>query len=665
MRRMLSLTVAVCTHERFTQLSSCLISLAKEISLLKTSRVKLLVLDNSYTDSTQLGLKDLTEWKNLNNKKYFRLSSIGLSDARNFALSKSKTDFVLYLDDDAIICEKYLKTWLDFIDDFPNVAMAGGPIIPVWEGQKPKWLTKYIEMALPSVIWEGDFPRPLAENEWVAGANFLVNRRLALSVKGFNNSLGRKGHLLLSNEEIDLANKIKDLGCEIFWNPTSSVLHPVTKNRLTKDYSIRRFGWQSVSNVFMTSSTEEKTFEEFFINYGLDLGQVQSLKNTIKAFEKDNGVDKTIKMLQGLTEWMLVSGKIFNETELETSLESINYKKKSNAIFLDYVGHKDILDFISINNNIDCEILPNLWVEEDQRDKFKTKLIRLGEKYNNVILGNLDMLLDVYGKDITAKLIESLAKECQVKCVIHRGIYFNEISTISKLIPTKNVEFIVYSSNLMDYYKNVMNLTLWPLPTSYRLISIEEHSSFKAPGSKLNIGIYGDSRAEKNIQGQLDLLNRIKKLTYGEVSLTMKIFGNDPDTSQILNSPIFSTLNKEIRFDYEVRNTRYPDKEIREVIKKSDAFLWSPLSIAYAECASLFLSTIILSGKVILTNDIGIRASTSFDKDYSQHFINIEGLDSSTFLKEIEKFNEYKSTLFRQEDLINSIKLFYKNLFLV
>jgi GT2 family glycosyltransferase len=665
MKRRLSLTVAVCTHERFEQLSSCLISLAQEQSLLRTSRVKFLVLDNSYTNLTQLGLRDLPEWKNLSGKKYFRLSSIGLSDARNFALSKSKTDFVLYLDDDATICENYLQNWLDFIDDFPNVAMAGGPIIPVWEGQKPKWLTKHIEMALPSVMWEGDFPRPLAANEWVAGANFLVNRRLALSVKGFNNSLGRKGHLLLSNEEIDIAYKIKDLGCEIFWNPSSSVLHPVTKNRLTKDYSIRRFVWQSVSNVFMNRSTEVKTFEDFFVNYGLDLGQVQLLKNTIKTFEKDNGIDKTIKMIQGLTEWMLVSGKIFDETELETTLESVTYKKKSNAVFLDYVGHKSIMDYLSINDNIDCEILPNLWVDTDQRHAFKTKLISLGEKYNTVIIGNLDMLLDVYGTGITAKLIESLAKECQVKCVIHRGIYFNETSTISKLVPTKNVEFIVYSRNLRDYYKNLMNLALWPLPPDYRLIPIEQQSSAKAPGGILNIGIFGDARTEKNVQGQINLCNRINKLMNGEIYLAMKIFGADQDTSQIINKLKSNAPNKEFGFDYEVRNTRYSDKEIREVINKSDAFLWSPLSISYAECASLYLYTIILSGKVILTNDIGIKASNSFDKDYSQHFINIEGLDSRAFLKELEKFYEYKNTLFKQRDLINCISLFYRNLFVV
>ncbi len=665
MKRRLSLTVAICTHERFAQLSSCIASLAKEQSLLRTSRVKLLVLDNSFTNSTQLGLRDLTEWKNLSNKKYFRLSSIGLSDARNFALSKSRTDFVLYLDDDATICENYLQKWLDFIDDFPNVAMAGGPIIPVWEGQKPKWLTKYMEMALPSVMWEGDFPRPLAENEWIAGANFLVNRRLALSVKGFNNTLGRKGHLLLSNEEIDMANKIKDLGCEIFWNPSSSVLHPVTKNRLTKDYSIRRFVWQSVSNVFMNSSTEEKTFEDFFINYGLGLGQVQSLKNTIKTFEKENGVDKTIKMIQGLTEWILVSGKIFDETELETTLESITYKKKSNAIFLDYIGHKSILDYVSISDNVDCEILPNLWVDEDQRDAFRTKLISLGEKYNTVILGNLDMLLDVYGTDTTAKLIESLARECQVKCVIHRGIYFNEISTLSRLTPTENVEFIVYSNNLRNYYKNIVNLAMWPLPPDYRLISNDEQSSVKAPGSILNIGIFGDVRIEKNVQGQIELYKRIHKLTNGEIHLKMKIFGSAPDTSMILNIIKSNALNKEFGSDYEVRNTRYLDKEIREVINNSDAFLWSPLSISYAECASLYLHTLILSGKVILTNDIGIKSSNSFDKDYSQHFINVEGLDSSAFLKELEKFNDYKNTLFKQRDLKNSINLFYRNLFLV
>lgn len=663
MKNRLSISVAICTHERFAQLSACLKSLAKQQSIIRSSRIKILVLDNSYTELTQLGLKDLPEWKNLNNKKYFKLSSIGLSDARNFALKKSKTDFVLYLDDDATICENYLQKWLDFVDDFPNVAMAGGPILPIWEGQKPEWLTKYIEMALPSVTWEGNFPRSLTKDEWVAGANFLVNRRLALSVGGFNNSLGRKGHLLLSNEEIEMAQKFKELGCDIFWNPSSSVLHPVTKNRLTKDYSIRRFAWQSVSNVFMNRESEEKTFDDFFVHYGLDFGQIQSLKDTLKTFEKVNGMDKTLKMIQGLTEWMLESGKLFNEPKLETTFESISHKKRSNAIFLDYNGHKSLLDFISINDNVDCEVLPNLWVNEDKRDLFKTEFISLGEKYDTIILGNLDMFLDVYGAEKTSKLIETVAKQSEVKCIIHRGIYSHEISTISKLIPTKNVEFITYSYNLREYYRNAINLTLWPLPPDYKIISTEVTSKINSSDDILNIGIFGDSRIEKNVLGQLDLYERVHKLTNGKSDLTMKIFGTESDESQTIKTIKSKVLNKDFAIDLEVRYSKFSDKEIRELINKAEAFLWSPLSISYAECSSLYLQSILLSGKVILTNDIGIKSSSSFDTDFSSQFINIDGLDANMFYQKMKKFQDYKTRIFNQEDILISIKSFYRNLF--
>ena len=163
--------------------------------------------------------------------------------------------------------------------------------------------------------------------------------------------------------------------------------------------------------------------------------------------------------------------------------------------------------------------------------------------------------------------------------------------------------------------------------------------------------------------GQLDLYERVHKLTNGKSDLTMKIFGTESDESQTIKTIKSKVLNKDFAIDLEVRYSKFSDKEIRELINKAEAFLWSPLSISYAECSSLYLQSILLSGKVILTNDIGIKSSSSFDTDFSSQFINIDGLDANMFYQKMKKFQDYKTRIFNQEDILISIKSFYRNLF--
>ena len=64
---------------------------------------------------------------------------------------------------------------------------------------------------------------------------------------------------------------------------------------------------------------------------------------------------------------------------------------------------------------------------------------------------------------------------------------------------------------MRENYRNAINLTLWPLPPDYKLISTEVTSKINSSDDILNIGIYGDSRFEKNMVGQLDLYERVHK----------------------------------------------------------------------------------------------------------------------------------------------------------
>ena len=241
-----AVTVAVCTHNRFELVKKFLGS-ARRFSEFKSLR--LLLVDNS---SDKAEFKKFERWHKKSGLPGEIIVSprLGLSAARNFALSEATSDFVWFLDDDVTLSDNFLENLATL--DFGDYKIVGGKTNPDFEMACPEWLGKR-QWGRFSCIDYGDDFRPVEGGEFLVGANIGFHRETALAFGGFDENLGRKGSAtLLSNEEVALTEEIKaNHPRSVAYCGTLEVHHLVPASRMQQDWLRKRAIWQAVSDALM------------------------------------------------------------------------------------------------------------------------------------------------------------------------------------------------------------------------------------------------------------------------------------------------------------------------------------------------------------------------------------------------------------------------------
>lgn len=240
------ISAVVCTYERYDLLETALASLRQQT--LAAGKYRIIVVDNS-PDARRAQIY-MEKYDKVGNIHCMHTPTSGLSNARNIAAHECGTEFVAYLDDDALAESDWLENLLHAFAEFGATAGAvGGPILPIWQDERPSWLPDELVGALTAVDWGGRL-RIAAEREWIAGANMAFRTRPLLEAGAFSLSLGRNGasQVLLSNEEIEVLSKLRTAGFCVIWAPDAKVRHLISRERLQQGWLRRRYAWQAVSD---------------------------------------------------------------------------------------------------------------------------------------------------------------------------------------------------------------------------------------------------------------------------------------------------------------------------------------------------------------------------------------------------------------------------------
>lgn len=188
---------------------------------------------------------------------YINLSdSFNLSAARNYALNNSMAEWGVYVDDDVILSEDFLKFLYHGINQATqnDCIIIGGRIeltgIPNHLNDLHKVFLSQLNYGAPSRV---------LTKEFVNGACFGVNRKkiLEMSLK-FSDQLGRKGSLLLSGEESLLLMQVREMGGRIWYENDLLVRHIVEPERLTSSWLLRRVMWEAVTGNIIRSNLTKK-----------------------------------------------------------------------------------------------------------------------------------------------------------------------------------------------------------------------------------------------------------------------------------------------------------------------------------------------------------------------------------------------------------------------
>ena len=243
----MTITVAICTHNRAEYLRKALRSLARQT--LAPDAFDILVVDNACTDGTPTVVQSMRG--ELPRLRCVPEPRLGLSHARNRALRETSSRYIAYLDDDALATPGWLESLLNAFGAVqPPPVAVGGPVHPIWMAPRSAWLSDRIRGCLTIVDWGGERRIVNGRREFIVGANMAFVRAEVLACGGFDPDLGRVGQRLLSGEEMLLQRQLGARGGGICWEPAAAVHHHVHENRLDKRWFYDRFYCDGVSLAF-------------------------------------------------------------------------------------------------------------------------------------------------------------------------------------------------------------------------------------------------------------------------------------------------------------------------------------------------------------------------------------------------------------------------------
>lgn len=251
------ITAAVCTYDRYDTLPDVIRSLCGQS--LPQDAYQILVVDNSPDEAKAAAFA--ADFAGIANLRILHVDRPGLAHARNVAVRECVSPYLGFIDDDALAAPDWLERTAQFFDRTnPEIAAVGGPVDPLWEAPRPSWLHDDLLGYLALVNW-GDQEIETAPLQFLFGTNVAYRVEAAVRVGPFRTDLGRRGRLLLSNEEGEFHNRLRAAGYRLYYSPHIRVTHRVPKHRLTQAWFRQRTFWQVISTLLEVEGPNTEIME--------------------------------------------------------------------------------------------------------------------------------------------------------------------------------------------------------------------------------------------------------------------------------------------------------------------------------------------------------------------------------------------------------------------
>jgi len=217
------LTIIICTHNRCELLKDCLRSFEQQTC----KAFQLLVIDNLSEDGTAKYSQEIvkkTDWID-----YQICSEVGLSHARNIGAEIASTEWVGYVDDDAVVPVNFIQLIIEEIKRAEYDAF-GGVYYPWYREGRPIWYSDRWGGNYHEYVKQGR--RELQAGEYFSGGIAFYRKELISKTGGFDTNFGMKGSQIGYGEENVFQDLIRVNGGKLGINPNISMKHLVADYKL-------------------------------------------------------------------------------------------------------------------------------------------------------------------------------------------------------------------------------------------------------------------------------------------------------------------------------------------------------------------------------------------------------------------------------------------------
>lgn len=217
------LSVVICTYNRAGFLKKCLASLKEQTASKETYEV--IIVDNNSVDATPEVARNFQACNLI--IRYIFEPHQGLSYARNRGFAEANSDWVMYIDDDAIAFADCIEQVLFALKKY-DADCIGGVFYPVFESTKPAWFDENIE----TNCFQNEKTGPMPDGRAAFGGIMIIKKKILEKLGGFCTDLGMKGSKRVYEEETEFQDRLRKLGGKIYHVKEIQVYHIIAPFRL-------------------------------------------------------------------------------------------------------------------------------------------------------------------------------------------------------------------------------------------------------------------------------------------------------------------------------------------------------------------------------------------------------------------------------------------------
>ena len=245
-RKLMSITVVLCTYNRAQSLQSALQSVAASV-LPESVEWEILIVDNNSNDRTRKVAEEFCN-RYPGRFRYLFEAQQGKSHALNTGIREAQGSILAFMDDDVTVHPSWLQNLTAPLHTDEWVG-SGGRIVPEWSFSPPRWLLANSPHAAGPLVGFDPSPNAGHLREAPIGTNMAFRRGMFEKYGYFRTDLGPRPGSEIRNEDTEFGDRLISGGERLRYEPSALVFHPVTSNRINKDYFLRWWFHKGEANI--------------------------------------------------------------------------------------------------------------------------------------------------------------------------------------------------------------------------------------------------------------------------------------------------------------------------------------------------------------------------------------------------------------------------------